>query len=108
MNTARSKFERIHALGSTFFVLVRIPAKAERFVRDAPAASDLADDLRFDVGTQRADHVLRVVFRREDREPHPHVVGLVHLAALEPSERLELAEDALRWERLRDSEGGVP
>src|SRR2546421_10556543 len=83
---------------------VRGPGKSERGHGDAFAANDASHDPSLQVGTEGADHVLRILLRRDEGEAHSHVEGLVHLAALDPAELGEGAEDGRRLERIRDPE----
>src|SRR5207302_4488582 len=71
---------------------VRGPGKSERGHGDALAANDASHDPSLHVGTEGADHVLRILLRRDEGEAHSYVEGLVHLAALEPSDLREVAE----------------
>src|SRR5256885_4752948 len=85
---------------------VRGPGESERGHGDALAANDASHDPSLHIRTQGADHVLRILLRRDEGEAHSHVEGLVHLGALDPSELGEGAEDR---ERLERSGGpGVP
>src|SRR2546425_11518442 len=84
--------------------LIRIPREAEVRERDASAPGDLADDSRLDVRPEGTDDAFRLFLWSDDREAHAHVERLIHLAVLDSTERLELAEDRLRVERLRNPE----
>src|SRR5438309_1809784 len=83
---------------------VRRPGESEGGHGDAFAANDASDDPSLNVGTQGADHVLRILLRRDEGEAHSHVEGLIHLAALDPAELGEGAEDRGRLERIGDPE----
>src|SRR5438876_548167 len=81
---------------------VRRPGESVRGHGDAFAANDASDDPSLNVGTQGADHVLRILLRRDEGEAHSHVEGLVHFAALDSAELGEGAEDRGRLERIGD------
>src|SRR5438552_19211840 len=65
---------------------VRRPGESEGGHGDAFAANDASDDPSLNVGTQGADHVLRILLRRDEGVAHSHVEGLLHLAALDHAE----------------------
>src|SRR5256886_14831906 len=83
---------------------VRRPGKTEGRHGDALAANDASDAPSLHVGTEGADHVLRILLGRDEGEAHSHVEGLVHLATLDPTELGEGAEDRGRLERIGDPE----
>src|SRR5205823_11926362 len=83
---------------------VRRPGESEGGHGAAFAANGASDDPSLNVGTQGADHVLRILLRSDEGEAHSHVEGLIHLAALDPAELGEGAEDRGRLERIGDPE----
>src|SRR5207244_1770117 len=83
----------------------RIVQRRPRYiVARMPRVNDASHDPSLHIGTEGADHVLRILRRRDEGEAHSHVEGLVHLAALDPAELGEGAEDRGRLERIGDSE----
>src|SRR5437773_7557162 len=75
---------------------VRRPGESEGGHGDAFAANDASDDPSLNVGTQGADHVLRILLRRDEGEAHSHVkVWYISLLSIPPS-----------WARARRIEGG--
>src|SRR5439155_16072276 len=65
---------------------VRRPGESELRHCYHIAANGASDDPSLNVGTQGADHVLRILLRSDEGEAHSHVEGLIHLAALDPAE----------------------
>src|SRR3989454_990761 len=84
--------------------LIRIPGEAEVREGDASAPGDLADDSCLDVRPEGPDDAFRLLLWCNDCEAHAHVERLIHLAVFDSTERLELVEDRLRLERLRNPE----
>src|SRR2546427_749768 len=84
--------------------LIRIPGEAEVREGDASAPGDLADDSGLDVRPEGPDDAFRLLLWCNDCEAHAHVERLIHLAVFDSTERLELVEDRLRLERLRNPE----